>query len=151
MSQESSGRGGGRREASCLITLSAMGQREERGGISHDLKSQVYVGRDTSLPQYCVLRETGKRLPFLPAVCKSCGLAHGPVSICQIRDTHLLWPWGLAWEVLLCVRKAGLLPKVTAGQTPVLADSDTHALPVPYCTAAITHPGAGTHTLLGSP
>lgn len=73
---------------------------------------------------------------------KSRGLARFPASLCQIGDAHLLWPWGLAWEVLICVRKAGPLPKVTAKQMPMLVESDAQALPVLQRPSAVTHPRA---------
>lgn len=73
------------------------------------------------------------------------------------RGSHVVWPTflfrmpdrrqppltalGLAWEVLICVQKAGLLPKVTAERILVLAESDAHVLLAPQHPSAFKQPG----------
>lgn len=120
--------------------MSATGQKEERGGIGRDLKGTSVWERGREVAQYRVLPEGDRQEGCLSSQLsvKSCGLARFPASICQLGDTHLLWPRGLVWEVSICVRKAGLLRKVTAERMPLLVERDAHALPVPQRPSALT-------------
>lgn len=128
---------------SIVFDYSCMPQARKRRGVAgHDLKGTSSWERGREVAQYRVLPEGDRQEGCLSSQLsvKSCGLARSPASICQLRDAHLLWPLGLAWEVSICVQKAGLLPKVTAERMPLLVERDART----PCPAA----SLGCHTLM---